>query len=165
MPTPQGGDVDLGFFPIPTASAVDKGTPVGLVAATGNVYKPSEEVWNVDLATTRAAFVLAFLGVASQNKRATEDIPVNAGPFAGKIRVANGGRVPMACKAGTYVDGVTLVGPAKQAGNLLEDLICEVVTTQAQAYGICFSGGGVNPGTITVMFLSSRLPRSRQTPP
>lgn len=163
MAAPQGGDVTLVFVPVATAKAVNQGDLMA-IADAGTAYKASEQTWDTDLATTRAAFVTKFFGTASQNKKADADIEGNNGPNAGTIRLSNGGIHTFTCNNGTYYNGVTLVGPAKDTGNNLLDQKVEVVSSQAQAIGIVVRNGGTssNPGKVDVLILSTRLPAARQ---
>lgn len=163
MAAPQGGDVTLVFVPVATAKAVTQGD-LAAVADDGTMYKASEQTWDTDLATTRAAFVTKFFGTASQNKKSDADIEGNNGPNAAHIRLSNGGIHTFTCANGTYRNGITLVGPAKDTGNNLLDQKVETVASQAQAIGIVVRNGGsaTNPGTVDVLVLSTRLPAARQ---
>jgi hypothetical protein len=127
---------------------------------TGAGYKASEQTWDTDLATTRAAFVARFAGCSNQFKDANQPVRGMSG-FPLAILAHTGGVRSFACKAGTYWNGI-LVGPAKQTGNLLEDQILEIVATQAQAIGIVHGNPGVDPAEIEVELLSTAFPAARQ---
>ncbi|CAN5421359.1 hypothetical protein BH11PLA2_BH11PLA2_32780 [soil metagenome] len=160
----QSGDSNPVMCPIASATAVTQGSLMSAAATTGIVTPASSFTWDTNLATTRAAFVVLFSGVAGQAKAANADPIGNTGTNAGTIRVDAGGVFRyVSPAAGTYVNGLTLVGPAKAAGNTLTDQTLEVVTTQAQAVGIVVdSQTGTDPTWIDVLILSARVPMARQ---
>lgn len=143
----QRGDARQVMLPVNLADAFNQGDLVGRVAATGVGFRASSQAWNTDLATTRAAFVVLFAGVAEQEKDANQNIYGNGDRYKLNLRVAAGGVHRFALRAGTYKYG-DLLGPAKQAGNLLEDQVLEIVSAEAQATHV-FVGTDlvlVNPG-------------------
>lgn len=142
------------------AKSANEGDLIATDASTQAGYKASEQTWDTDLATTRAAFVLRFAGAANQATDAGDPVRGMSG-FAGRMLIHTGGVRAFACKAGTYLTG-QLVGPAKQTGNFLEDQILEGVASQAQAIGIIVGNGGVNPAEIEVELLSAVFPSARQ---
>jgi hypothetical protein len=159
----QRGEPDPVLVPFALAKSANEGDLIATVAASGVGYKASEETWNTDLATTRAAFVTRFVGPANQFKDANQPVRGMAGqPDAPVLQVHTGGvREFDAPAAGTYRLG-TLVGVAKDTGNALTDQTLEVVSTQAQAIGYVVGGMGVNPARIEVRILSTVCPASRQ---
>lgn len=147
------------MVPTALAKAVAKGDLTG-IDNTGSLVKASETTWNTDLATTRTAFVALYAGISAQTKPANGNTFGNAGANALKTRVNPGGVYPIPCKAGTYKLG-DRVGPAKQAGNALEDQIVEGVATDAQSIGRVVGREGVDPGVIEVELMSTLLPASK----
>lgn len=136
------------------SQAFDKGDLVAL-DASGEIYRASGETWVTDEPTTRRTFVSKFLGVASQNKAAGEDVVVNAGDAAGKLRVSHVGVYKFAPSAGTYLIG-SWVGPEKAAGNALLDTTVQLVTDPDEAIGFVVGGEGVNPTEIEVQIVSRK---------
>jgi hypothetical protein len=120
------------MLPVNLADAFSQGDLIGRVAATGIGFRASSQAWDTDLATTRAAFVVLFAGVAEQEKTAAENVYGNGERFKLHLRISTGGVNRYALKAGTYKYG-DFLGPAKQTGDLLEDQVLEIVSTEAQA--------------------------------
>jgi hypothetical protein len=146
------------MLPCASAKAVAKEDLVGV--SSGLLVKASDQAWDTDLATTRAAFVALFLGVAAQTKPADGSAHGNAGDNLLKVRVNTGGVHTFACAAGTYTVG-QWVGPAKQTGNALENQILEGVASAAQAIGKVAGREGVNPSKIEVEILSTMIPAAK----
>lgn len=155
----QRGEPRQVMLPVNLADSFAQGDLVGRVAATGVGFRASSQAWTTDLATTRAAFVVLFAGVSCQDKDANAYVYGNGEAFKLQLRVNAGGVNRYAVKAGTYQVGDYL-GPAKQTGNLLEDQILEVVSTEAQATHKCVgfftpnTGQVVNPGYVDAEVLS-----------
>lgn len=155
------GDSRPVMVPVAKAKAVAK-DDLCARADDGTFYKASEQAWDTDLATTQAAFVAKFLGSSAQDKVADEWVYGNAGVDESNVRVNTGGVVPFTAAAGTYLMG-SLVGPAKQSGNLLENQKVALVATENLAIGRVRQGFGVNPSVVYVELLSKILPAARQT--
>ena len=147
----QRGDPRQHMIPVALAKAVAEGDVVGI--ASGALTKASETTWTADLATTRAAFVATFAGRAAQDKDADGVVYGNGETFKLRVRVDTSGVCRYAAKDGTYALG-DLLGPAKQAGNLLEDQILEKVASEAQATHRVAGLEGVNPGHVDAEILS-----------
>jgi hypothetical protein len=96
--------------PIASATVIEIGDLLEM-NASGDVTPAKDHAWNTDLATTQNEFQDTFLGVATQRSRAGDVDPV---------RVATSGVFEFDCAAATFELG-TLVGPAKQTGNALEN--------------------------------------------
>lgn len=150
----QRGEPRPVMVPVPTASAIAEGDLIAL-DSSGNARLASGQTWNTDKATTRVAFCAIFAGVSAQAKTANLPVLWNAG-FPGQIKINAGGVVSRTAAAGTYLAG-DMVGPAKQSGNLLDDQIVEVVTSEAEAIGIVVGSPGVNPATVDVELLSRKF--------
>jgi hypothetical protein len=101
--------------PIAAATKIEIGDLVEQ-AAGGDVTPAASHAWNTDLATTQNEFHNMFLGVAMQRSRGTGDPVQDSDP----IRVATEGVFEFDCAAATFELG-TLVAPAKQTGNALEN--------------------------------------------
>lgn len=95
---------------VPSATVIEIGDMVGLVAANGNPFPASDTAWGVDLAATQAAFAGLFLGVSQDRSRAGDIL---------SIRCGTSGVYLFDCASSTWKLG-DLVGPAKQAGLFLE---------------------------------------------
>lgn len=147
MPTFQRGDSRQITLPVNLADAYAQGDLVGRVDGTGIGFRASSQAWTTDLATTRAAFVVLFAGVAEQDKDAAATIYGNGEANKLNLRVAAGGVHRFAAKAGTYKLGDYL-GPAKQTSDLLEAQLLEVVATEAQATHKCVGFFGANAGAV-----------------
>lgn len=128
----QRGDARQVMLPVNLADAYAQGDLVGRVAATGIGFRASSQTWDTDLATTRAAFVVLFAGVAEQEKDANANVYGNGERFKLNLRITAGGVHRFLLAAGTYKYG-DFLGPAKQSGNALEDQKLEIVSTEAQA--------------------------------
>ena len=157
----QRGDARPVNVPFALAKSVAEDDLIA-IDSSGDGYKASEETWNTDLATTRAAFVTKFAGASAQAKDANGTIPYMSGALALMLKVDCSGVRSYAAKAGTYKVG-DFIGPAKQSGNLLEDKTIEVVASAAQAIGKYVGA----PGTLAagamaeVEILSTVLPAGR----
>lgn len=163
MATYQRGETNPIMAPIASATATEIGDLLGGTASTGVAYKASAETWDTNLATTQTAFVTKFLGVAAQKKPANDDPIGNTGTNAGKIRVDQGVWRFLNPAAGTYIAGLTMVGPAKQSGNALEDQKLAVTTTQATSIGVVVGASGdTDPTWIDVFVWSRRAPQAPQ---
>jgi hypothetical protein len=92
---------------------------------SGNVTSAGAHTWNTNLATTQEEFHDNYLGVAMQRSRAGDTDP---------IRVATTGVFEFECASSTFELG-TLVGPAKQTGNLLENQTVATVAGEQLAIG------------------------------
>lgn len=101
------------------------GATSGAALVAGDVYPASDRVWNTDLATTQTDFVATFLGIANGRSRATEVDPLD---------VDTAGVHEFDCASFSPKVG-DKVGPAKQAGNLLEDQKVAAVATSVLAVG------------------------------
>lgn len=158
----QRGEARPVLVPFALAKSCNDDDFIGIDATTGAGFKASEQAWTTDLATTRAAFVVLFAGAASQFKDANEPIVNMSGPLALQLKVDTSGVRTYIARAGTYKVG-DFVGPAKQAGNLLEDQTVEVVSTLAQSIGkVVGRAGTLAAGALVeVDILSTVLPAGR----
>lgn len=155
----QHGDTNPVMAPVASATAIAQGDLLASADTTGLVTPAASFTWDTNIATTRAAFVLKFLGVSAQVKDANADPLGNTGDNASKIRVMTSGVVRfLSPAAGTYVNGLTWVGPAKDTGNALTNQTMESVASLAQAIGMVVGGGGTNPSYIDVLLYSRRQP-------
>jgi hypothetical protein len=155
----QRGDARPFLLPFALAKSVNEDDMIA-IDGSGDGYKASEETWNTDLATTRAAFVAAFAGCSSQWKDA--NVAVVGMGIAGRLKVDASGVRTLAVRAGAYKIG-DFVGVAKQAGNLLENQIVEVVSTAAQAIGKVVGGNGTLAAgaLVQVEILSTVIPAAK----
>jgi hypothetical protein len=96
--------------PVAASTVIEIGDLVEM-SAGGDVTPAKDRAWTTDLPTTQGNFHNTFLGVATQRSRAGD---VEA------IRVATTGVFEFECAAATFELG-TLVAPAKQSGNALEN--------------------------------------------
>lgn len=111
--------------PVPSATVIEVNDIIGQIAADGLPFPASAQAWDTDLATTQTAFILLFLGIATENSRAGDTAP---------IKVNTAGVHEFECAAAQFKLGA-LVGPAKQSGNALEDRKVVAVATEALAIG------------------------------
>jgi hypothetical protein len=130
VPLEAGVAVELGSLCFIPAAAGDVDGSAGVA---GKLYPANKKIWNTDLATTRAAFVAQFAGVAAQ-AYAGENPITGYGIKDGNLRVDTDGVFEFDTASASYKVG-DLVGPAKQAGNDLEDQKVESVSAEAQAIG------------------------------
>ena len=98
--------------PTLTGDTIAVGDMLWQDASNSNAARPASAItWNTNLATTQADFKNAFLGVA-----------VSAKPSGSTatVRVATRGEFEFDMASGTLALG-SLMGPAKQSGNALEN--------------------------------------------
>lgn len=132
------GPVDLQNFNVAVTGLVPTYTiNIGDAVAyvSDKAVPASAFTWTTDLATTQAAFVLAFLGVSESRSRiATTD--------SRDLRIAvNGdGTYEADCTTAAYTVG-QFVGLAKDTGNNLLSSKVEGVATKARAIGIVVEAG------------------------
>lgn len=131
MPTlHKTGPVDIQSFDVLLASSVpanliDVGFPVAR-DTSGFIYPAAAETWNTDLATTAAAFVVKFVGIASGRSRLASTDSRDT-----QIPVDMDGTFIVDVTSATFVVG-DFVGPAKAAGNaLLNTFVKTTVKTTA----------------------------------
>lgn len=124
---------------IDTAAVIEVGDLVEM-AATGEVTAADDHTWNTNLATTQEEFHDKFLGVAQERSRAGDVQP---------IRVNTLGVHEFDCAAATFELG-TLVGPAKQSGNALENQKVVAVATANLAIGRIAKRYGSNTTKVLV---------------
>ena len=125
--------------PIASATVIEIGDLVEM-ASDGTVTPASAHTWNTDLATTQNEFQDTHLGVAMQRSRGGDTQPV---------RVATSGVFEFDCASATFELG-TLVGPAKQTGNALENqkVVALAATNENKAVGRVAKR--VNPADVKV---------------
>lgn len=107
---------------VKTGVAIVKGDLLYADFADDNRVKPAGSLtWNSSLLQTQTDFALRFVGVAEQDYTGTTftTTPAEYGLQTGEIMVLEDGVFEMDCASATFRSG-TLVGPAKQSGNLLE---------------------------------------------
>lgn len=157
----QRGDAYPVNVPFALAKTVVEDDLIGIDAA-GAGFKASEQAFVTDLATTRAAFVLLFAGASNQFKDLGLPILNMSGPLADRLKINTAGVRTYACVAGTYKVG-DRVGPAKQAGNALEDKIVELVASEAQSIGRVVGLYGVKTAgqLVEVNILSTVFPTAK----
>ncbi len=154
------GDCNTTVVPVPTAKAVDVGSPVG-IAADGTLTTPADQTWTTDLATTQAAFAATFAGASDQKKEAGKArVYGNSADNALKISLTGRFEATLAASANT-IAGVTYLGPAKHpVNNALIDTALAVVSGLGQAIAVCdeTKTGATKVGC---RLLSARFPLSK----
>jgi len=111
---------------------IEVGDLVYQVAADGTEASAGAFTWDTNLATTQPLFKAVFRGVSNTKRLATD--AVAATEAYGTIMTS--GEFGFACAAlGSAVLPGAYVGPAKQAGNLLEPRLVVIVATAALAIG------------------------------
>jgi hypothetical protein len=130
---------------VPTATVIEVNDMIAQVAADGLPYPASAHVWNADLATTQAEFIVLFLGVSTEFSRSGDIAP---------IKVNTAGVHEFECAAAQFKIGA-LVGPAKQSGNLLEDRKVASVATENLAIGRVAKDYPANTTKVLVEIFSS----------
>lgn len=139
-----------------TNTDVGTGWPVALADDGTEIITASEETWDTDTATTRRNFVQHYAGDSAQEADAAEYIFANGDAGKSKVRVNTAGlkRIDSPA-AGTYVAGVTLLGPKKDTGNNLLDNTLEVVTDRREAtHRVVYTPAATNPGWVVAQILS-----------
>jgi hypothetical protein len=122
---------------VATALAVEIGDLVALIGNT--VVKPSGVAWDTNLATTQAAFVTGFVGIARQ-KKVADTARVFGNSEDNMIVVATGGDWEFELDAAATSEVGTFYGPAKDTGNALVDqALVSVTTVEAGAVGVCIA--------------------------
>lgn len=117
------GDVKPRQVAVASATVIEKGDKLFLDSGTA---KPASDLtWDTDLATTQEAFHDAFLGVAMQS---------SADGKTDSIAVATSGEFEFDCASAQFAAG-ELLGPAKAAGNALENQKVASVATANLAVG------------------------------
>jgi hypothetical protein len=147
------GDTNPVVAPVATAQAIALGDMVGI--NTGTLVRAEDETWVTDEATTRTNFVARFLGRAAQRKLANEDTVYGNG-FANEIRVDTTGIYEYDCVTASYTIG-DRIGPAKQAGLLLESQKVKAVTPLAESTGRV-EKSAVSATRLWIRLISSLLP-------
>jgi len=105
-----------------SGTAIAKGDLLFADFADDNRVKPAGSLtWNSTLLQTQTDFALRFVGVADQVYDGTTytTAPNAYGLQRGEVMVLEDGVFEATCASATFRSG-TLVGPAKQSGNLLE---------------------------------------------
>lgn len=105
-----------------SGTAVVKGDLLYADFADDNRVKPAGSLtWNSTLLQTQTDFALRFVGVSDQDYDGTTftTAPNAYGLQTGEVMVREDGVFEMDCASATFRSR-TLVGPAKQSGNLLE---------------------------------------------
>lgn len=133
------GDVDNRPAPVATATALEPGDLVSRNASTGIVTPASDFTWTTDLATTQAAFVLLFFGCSQQLKTANV-ARVHGNSDDNIVMIEMSGVREYDCASADFTFG-QLLGPAKQAGNALENKKLVGVASKSLATHICVRAG------------------------
>lgn len=120
-----GAFPDMSQVPVKLTSTIPTNTisPGDLVAqVSGYALKASDWTWDTNLATTQAAFALAFIGLSAGRSRAasTDARDLN-------IPVLKDGDELCDVTSGNYTFGQYL-GPAKDTGNNLKNTLVGVAT-------------------------------------
>jgi len=105
------------------ATVIEQGD---LLSITAGVPDPADDfTWDTDLATTQAAFVALFAGVA---------LEASADGDTDTLLMARAGIFKFTCASATFELGA-LVGPAKATGNALENQKVVAVADEKLAIG------------------------------
>jgi hypothetical protein len=114
--------------------------------AGGNALPASSLAWGADLATTQGTFKGSFLGISRDQRLGTE-------PTAGYILVDTRGEAEMNIDAlGAALQAGALLGPAKQAGNALENQEVAVAAAIGGAIGRLVERAPVGATTVLMEF-------------
>lgn len=160
----QYGDPGSVMHPIADArAAMPKGSMVSIDGTTRVMTLASEFPWNVDIATTRTAYIALFAGTLAQQKFAA--LPVYGNQGQGDIRINTSGEHLFLC-TGTLPQVGQWVGPAKDVGNTLMDNTVEVVAALTSAIGKVTEVRPLNPqapgqAQVVVDILSNTYPKAR----
>lgn len=152
------GETSPAFVTVATAQSCVAGDLVGM--STGTLVKASETTWDTNLATTQAAFVLLFAGVAAQRKDATV-ARVHGNSTDNLVRVDPEGTWEFDCASASFAVG-DLVGPAKASGNALEDQKVAAAGSESVAIGRVVEATS-SATRVKVKILSKLLPAARQS--
>jgi len=145
--------------PNPVVAAVDEATVVEISDA---VYLSSGEVlpastaalWDTDTATTQEALHDAFLGIAAQRSRDSDEAD---------LRINTSGRYEFDCDAATFELG-DLVGLAKATGDNLESQKVVAVATENLAIGRIAKQYSSNTTRVLVEVMSTLMTGGAQAP-
>lgn len=130
----RSGHFSTEFIPVEldtgvTVNQIEVGTLVGL--DTNAAIPATAWTWDTNIATTRAAFVAAFLGVATGRSRSDETDPIDL-----LLAVDTEGIFDVELAAADTVLYGEKLGPAKAVGNALVNG-CEVVAAEAESCFMC----------------------------
>lgn len=139
---------------VATAQAVAVFDPLALGSGNNHV-RPEDVAWDTNEATTRTAFVAAFVGVSNQTKVAGT-ATVYGSSRANALVCNAGGCYEYDAVSDTYVVG-DLMGPAKQTGNLLETRKLKKVSAVTEAIARVVKDSGANATRVQVELISTRL--------
>lgn len=131
------GPVDIEHFDVHVTSSVPTRAIASgdlLAAVSSKMIPASAFTWDTDLATTRAAFVAAFVGVSEGRSRIGSTDARDL-----RIPVNTNGTYEMDCTSASYTVG-QLVGPKKDSGNALMNTL-EGVSAVTQAIGRVVEAG------------------------
>lgn len=131
------GDKKQRPYPVDSGTAIVKGDLLYCDQADGYAVKPAGSfTWNSSLSQTQTDFALRFAGIADQDYSGAtfSTAPSEYGLQRGEIMVNQGGVYEEDCASSSNFNPGTLLGPAKQSGNLLES--SKVVQTSTEVTSI-----------------------------